>query len=290
MNPRNAESHPLVTGGSANFILPTTQIVHKLPMNCQRKSSKKAEKSALSSDSGDPLWTQALLALPATDFQVWSYLRWRQGRNRTAYPAQETMARELGMTENGVRKITRRLADKDWLVIIPPAKRGKGHHLHYVTKHPTEGYTGVYPLDSKGSTAVEGLQAQRVNGCARKGSTAHRTNTLHRTLHSSTCFSEEATSGFTPPTVDEVREYAASKGHSEFDADYFVQWYTEAGWVKTTGKPVTNWKLTVLNWLKPMRDRCGTSGESSGDGYSQFGSHPASGDEIQRLQKEGLLS
>lgn len=60
---------------------------------------------------------------------------------------------------------------------------------------------------------------------------------------------------FTPPTIDELKAYAAEIGYETFDAEYFMKYYETSGWKKSNGKPVTNWKLTVQTWKKSDSDR-----------------------------------
>lgn len=60
---------------------------------------------------------------------------------------------------------------------------------------------------------------------------------------------------FVPPTVDDVREYCREKGLSTIDPEYFVKFYTESDWIKANGKPVQNWKSTVLTWAQRDKER-----------------------------------
>ena len=51
---------------------------------------------------------------------------------------------------------------------------------------------------------------------------------------------------FTPPTADEVRDYAREKG-LRLDADRFVYFYASKGW-KVGSSPMKDWKAAVRNW------------------------------------------
>lgn len=53
---------------------------------------------------------------------------------------------------------------------------------------------------------------------------------------------------FTPPTVDEVREYCRERGNS-VDAERFVDFYTAKGW-KVGKSPMKDWKAAVRTWEK----------------------------------------
>ena len=55
----------------------------------------------------------------------------------------------------------------------------------------------------------------------------------------------------TPPTVEEVRDYAASRGYPDFDAEKFIEYYTVADWCDSKGNQVHNWKQKFLAvWAK----------------------------------------
>lgn len=51
---------------------------------------------------------------------------------------------------------------------------------------------------------------------------------------------------FTPPTVEEVREYIREKGYS-VDPERFVDHYTSNGW-KVGKNQMKDWRATVRNW------------------------------------------
>ena len=51
---------------------------------------------------------------------------------------------------------------------------------------------------------------------------------------------------FTPPTVDEVREYCFERGNS-VDPQRFVDYYTSNGWMVGKNK-MKDWKAAVRNW------------------------------------------
>lgn len=75
---------------------------------------------------------------------------------------------------------------------------------------------------------------------------------------------------FKPPTVEEVREYAASyaeqKGldHSAFDAERFVDYYASNGW-KVGRNAMRDWKAAVRDWVR--RD-CRETKKGGCDEYS----------------------
>lgn len=160
-----------------------------------------------------PIWVAAMLALPGEEYRLWSYLHWRQGNNDEAWPSQPAIATDLGLTVQGVRKITRRLQDKGWLRIESPEDCGRSHGLRYAVAEgettvdsseekkvngglPFEGQKGSTPVDPfarervndrnpKGSTPVYPCDTERVNGRHPKGSTKARSH-IRRTLYKNT--------------------------------------------------------------------------------------------------------
>ena len=60
---------------------------------------------------------------------------------------------------------------------------------------------------------------------------------------------EEGKTGFTPPTPTQVKEYADSIGFN-LDPEYFIDYYSECGWIKKNGQPITDWKATIRNWQR----------------------------------------
>lgn len=53
--------------------------------------------------------------------------------------------------------------------------------------------------------------------------------------------------GFTPPTIEEVIEYCASRGNN-VDPYKFFDFYEAGEWIDSNGKPVKNWKQKVITW------------------------------------------
>lgn len=52
---------------------------------------------------------------------------------------------------------------------------------------------------------------------------------------------------FTPPTLDEVREYCKERG-SNVDPIRFWTYYNEGGWKDAKGNSVKNWKQKLITW------------------------------------------
>lgn len=63
---------------------------------------------------------------------------------------------------------------------------------------------------------------------------------------------------FTPPTLQEVQEYAREKGYTEreFDPESFVNFYGSKGWVVGKSK-MKDWKKAVSGWVSRYRKEHG---------------------------------
>lgn len=60
----------------------------------------------------------------------------------------------------------------------------------------------------------------------------------------------ELKESFTPPTIDEVREYCEERNNG-VDYQKFYEYYDIAGWIDGKGKPVKNWKQKMIaTWEK----------------------------------------
>ena len=68
---------------------------------------------------------------------------------------------------------------------------------------------------------------------------------------------------FQPPTLDEVREYAATVG-AEPQADQFHEYFTIGNWKDSRGVAVKNWKQKFLTWKSFDEKRGKTGGRNSG--------------------------
>ena len=52
---------------------------------------------------------------------------------------------------------------------------------------------------------------------------------------------------FTPPTVAEVAAYCKERNNG-LDAEHFVNYYTQGGWVMKNGRKMVDWKAAVRTW------------------------------------------
>lgn len=73
----------------------------------------------------------------------------------------------------------------------------------------------------------------------------------------SSTYDFQVSSGFAPPTVEEVRAFCAANMLGNVDPEVFVSWHEARGWV-VNGSPITNWQAAVRSWHVRDRNRVAT--------------------------------
>ena len=58
---------------------------------------------------------------------------------------------------------------------------------------------------------------------------------------------------FSPPTIEEIRNYINEKGYS-FEAENFFDFYESKGWFVGKNK-MKDWKAAVRNWARGEKER-----------------------------------
>lgn len=108
--------------------------------------------------STSPTWVAALLdkSLSPIEFRVLVLLMRYQGRHDSAWPSQETLAADLGMSVEGVRRIIKRLVAKGWVGIIRPAHTCPGRNNEYVIHPPANHPPGQLGEHPPGQLGVSG--------------------------------------------------------------------------------------------------------------------------------------
>ena len=65
---------------------------------------------------------------------------------------------------------------------------------------------------------------------------------------------ESARPRFLPPSVDEVKAYAADAKLTNMDSEAFHDHYTANGWKQGGGKPIKDWKAACRQWNRRQLD------------------------------------
>jgi len=71
-------------------------------------------------------------------------------------------------------------------------------------------------------------------------------------------------SKFTPPSVEQLKEYQAEKGLT-FDPDHFIDYWASVGW-KRGRTPMKDWKATARNWARNENGQARQNGRGNTQG------------------------
>ena len=58
---------------------------------------------------------------------------------------------------------------------------------------------------------------------------------------------------FTPPTLDEIKDYCLNVRHNSVDYQKFYDYYNAGEWKDSKGNKIKNWKQKVITWEKKDR-------------------------------------
>ena len=100
-----------------------------------------------------------------------------------------------------------------------------------------------------GQTSVPNSQADTTNSPTSTTDAQPNALTTSEKADEASRGEEGAVEPFVPPTANEVRRFAETLHHPEFDAEWFVAYYTERHWRRHNGRPVVSWQTTARYWL-----------------------------------------
>ena len=198
----------------------------------------------------------------------------------SAWPAIDTIAAKSRHTDRGVQKILARLQDKGLLLI----SRGAGPYDTNVYQIIPEsrGEPGS-PSPERGEPPGSPNPSVTVNTSVPKASTVRREGGTGGIVHPRTAF--------TPPTIEEVKEFCPTVGIPDTDADWFFYKGQGNGWTNG-GKPMKDWKATLRSWkaggyLPSQKNGNNGNGHVNGNGHTSTTSQRIGLErERERLQTE----
>ena len=209
---------------------------------------------------------------------VLGYLVFRIGANGSTWRGAKTIGDEMGVSERTIVRVTSELVDIGDISVTVGGGRSRANtysvnsdilsYFRALNPDKMSDYKAVNPdkLSKKPRQDVRGKGTEKKRNSRRASRKA-----------------------FVPPTTKQVEEYAEERGDPTFNAHKFVEHYQGRNWIKVNGQPVLDWKATVRTWIAKDNERRAERGEPPMDGYSQFGTHPATEAEIEALQAEGVL-
>ena len=92
------------------------------------------------------------------------------------------------------------------------------------------------------------------------------------------------TKRFTPPTIEEVRDYCNSR-NSSVDPKLFYDYFNTGGWKDSKGNKVRNWKQKLITWENHNTQRP-TVEDNTVPVYDDSGNVTMTGDELNGILKE----
>jgi len=240
------------------------------------------------------------IKLELSDRLLLLYLAYRQGRNGKSWPAVRTVAKDLGLSPTTVQNSIERLCQAG----VVEKFGGKGGRANrYVVRlgectsprHisgevnvsvpgtrmcqsltlnvPVPGTESLSNLSGNPSGGAQPSPASPTQGDTQTQGKARR---------------KSRRSAFVAPTVDEVAAYAESQGEPDFPAQRFVEYYSKRDWHYKNGKPMKDWRAAVRTWVSRDNAERAKRGEPPHDGYSQYGTHLATEDDIRQLVEAGV--
>ena len=92
--------------------------------------------------------------------------------------------------------------------------------------------------------------------------------------------------GFTPPTLEEVKEYIRER-RSPVDAETFFEYFSKGNWIDSKGNKVRNWKQKLITWEKYQTPEKNQKQKLQNDFIE--GNLADDLDEIERLSAERMM-
>lgn len=181
------------------------------------------------------------LGLKGSDLIVFAIINgFSQKQGGCYYGGNELLADMAGLTEKGVRQVLHRMLESGHLKREPIRRNGKDMYA-YSTGEKYSGVTGEF------SSGVRGKKVPR---------TGEKYSPNNKDITETTSpKSNKTTTSFVVPSVNDVKQYAESIGHPEFESERFVNFYTATGWRLKGGQPIKNWQACARDWIRRDEER-----------------------------------
>jgi hypothetical protein len=150
----------------------------------------------------------------------------------------ESLATKSGVSTQNVRTALKRFEKLEFLT-NESTKTGR-----LITILNWELYQEEFETPNKATNKDLTKTQQRPN----KDLTTNKNDKNDKNEKNEFIFVGEPTKKFTPPTIDEVKNYILEKGYN-IDAEHFVAYYESNGW-KVGKNKMKDWKFAVVTWSK----------------------------------------
>ena len=176
------------------------------------------------------------LGLKGSELDIFAIIHgFSQKQGGCYYGGNVLLAEMTGMTEKSVRQILHRMLEKGLLKREPIRRNGKDMFA-YSTGEKYSGVTGAFS---------SGVRGKKFPNTGEKISPNNKDITETMSPKNN-----KTTTSFVVPSVNDVKQYAESIGHPEFDAEHFVNYYTATGWRLKGGQPIKNWHACARDWIR----------------------------------------
>ena len=171
--------------------------------------------------------------IPAAAKGLYAYLSSLCGVSDECYPSVETITREMDMGKDTFYRHVNCLVAAGVIKKCQVVENGKFGRTLYRLTH--EVVISDFPYPQNRDTDFSDTDSKETNINNIKINSLNNNN-------------KREGKRFTPPTVEEVREYCREKGYT-IDPERFVVFYTSNGWMVGKSK-MKDWKAAVRTWVK----------------------------------------
>lgn len=112
-------------------------------------------------------------------------------------------------------------------------------------------YVKMVKFDGRKRYVESNCRAGWQNFAGQDGKKLPHTNIENTNISSINIEDKRERKGFTPPTIEEVREYCLSRQNG-IDPEEFVAFYTSKGWMVGKNK-MKDWKSAIITWEKSRK-------------------------------------
>lgn len=186
------------------------------------------------------------LGLRGTDLSVFAILNgFSQQGNGCFYGSRRELARRCGVTSlNTIDNALRTLINRGLVERFPLNVKGEDRIAYAVVSD--------HVIDTQNLISRESIPTQKMNTPYSKNEQGGCSNNEHREKNNK---NKEET--FIPPTPQEVAQFARERRFRDPAGFgyHFVSYYEQSGWHLSNGKPMKNWKRSVIYWESDSKNR-----------------------------------
>ncbi len=157
------------------------------------------------------------------------------GKDGTCFPAQDTLAYELGIGRRQVIRLLKELEDLKFIQVEKPSGLQK-------LKHSTNRYAFLWhDIFSTSGSDINVTSGHDVNVTSYKGT---EENQKEQEIHKES--KARTKKPFSPPSLTDIQAYCLER-KNQIDPQRFLSYYESNGW-RVGKNPMKDWKAAIRNW------------------------------------------